>query len=1078
MAILPLLMLPELPAQEDSASDAVIDCQQALQFRKVANGEFPEDVLVQAIRLPAEGRVSGDEAQAVSRLFGQLGADKFEEREAATVELMEKHMAPSNLRALLKKTKDPEVAGRARKILAKWKEKDPSSDYNYKFKMWINCPSSIAKLKTFPDVNSQAQKNNKHQAMYDACRSLDLGDFPQADRTRAVVYWLDEMLAKNQSMSSLFFRQLKKDEWNDETLQSAIARALQNEGNAFYGNDFEELVFNVPEDIDLKEVRPLLPVAGKRKGAIAALLVKTGDRQALPAFIELLNQEWTSLSGIEKGKVQGGGHDMYFCPFPYFEIMKQPAFKKFAPEILKGIEGKFADDRIAIHDAYLKLVGFLADTDPGMELLVKLSMHKCPQTALAACLIIHARDGKDAVLENLLAAMEAASPQDVMNNHAEFADLIRRLRGKMMLGQEKSEYYRNFIREAASAAMGKVIAAAPDYSQKNALEFYIDELVPFGLVSPDRGKLIGMLAAYDKFEWWAYPETAVRFLVHDAMSKGDLKELTDQLVALASVPGATLGELSLFADFAMISGQLTALEKMKDGLKKLLAIHEDKKTCPSQIIKAAWMLDPDMLLNSPQTFEWGPNFLLLYRKDYDYVKIASKIDSQPNPWKGNFFRLSYGLEGGDLAALSENKEYEFFQVLSEMAWKNPPSEEIMRGKLVELSGKLMNAEYSWQTSEFLRNIPELIGKFKIRTGGADKVNPILLLADAEISFRNGDAAAYRDKVDRALKEPGLNMSEQLRNDIARHEMVLDLLSGVIGDDARKRSSSARRSEVFADMHKYVSILYENGFTELARELRRLARELDVYNKWDYSECCLCWAWNEAIAGNRDEAVGLVETALFNARSRQACDYAVMLHKWLKDDSVEFREFLKVLAMKNDFTGRGDYALALAKFAEKAADKDMKALSAFMAGRIEAALKKDVGGIWKIGAEAGGMHSGYCREFLSAVPEKEEKFIVSSSWYSRDSAHGEMTPFTNSFGICYKSDKSCLPVKSTEWIGPYGIMSSFEELQYFCDGSGWWISIREQAKAWVPGEWSVFIRYDDVVEYHQHSLLPYTRCTRK
>ncbi|HBC89414.1 MAG TPA: hypothetical protein DCZ94_20945 [Lentisphaeria bacterium] len=1064
-----------LSAEESADYNAIAKCQQALVTRKVANGEFPESILEKALTLPPEQFVSEDEEKLVKKLFDQLGADKFEDREAATKELIEKHNASGYLKLLLKQTREPESAGRAKKIIDAWKEKNPDDEFLLKLKMWMNCPGSITKLKMHSVIYTPAQKHNKHQLLYDAVKGMSLDDFPSDDRINAIIFWMNSCQTKSQSLNVSFFRQLKDEEWRNKELLEAVRKALEDENSSFNGLEFEDLLVNIPMGIDLKDWLPMLVSSTTRKGAIAALLVKTGNKEALPDFIELLNQEWSSATA-ENGKIRGGGHSLYYSPFYQFEIFKIPAYRKFAPEILKGINEKFADDRIAYHDAYLNVVRYFAATDAGIEMLESLSSHKSPQTAIGACLMLYGQNGKDETLEKLLAALNAASPQDIMSNYAELADLLRSLRGKMLISPEKAGFYGKLIRSAGEAFMKNVLDADKYSVQKDAFDFFIGELLPFGLVAPERRKVIDMLAACTKFEWWGYPESAVRFLVQDAAAKGDSDKLLEQLAASAGELGAKPGALVLLVDFAMISGQYRKLEPMKGKLTKLLEKTDEKEKFPPQVKKACWILFPEAFISSPQPFEWGPDYLLLNGKGIACDRLAEKLDGQGKDYKAQLFRLSYGLEDADLSKINEVKEYDLFIILSEMAWKNPPPEKVMRDKLLDLCEKMKEAEYGWQVREFLKNTPGLIRKFGIRIGEIRSDNPMLMLLEADMALQRGDIKAYRESVRKARESPELIPTDYMRNDIRARETVLELADGVISDELKRRMAAAGVSEPEGGRYRLVNILYENGFTEKARELRKIVPKPDVYYKWELSECCLSWAWNEAIAGNSTEALSLAETALMNARSKEMSDYALMMRRLLKENPAELGGFLKALAIRRDSSKKAEYADAVAKVAEKAVDKDLKALSAFMAARLALASGKreeDVRKLWQLGAEAVGLHSGYCRDAMDAVPGEKTKFTVSSSWYSRDTMPKEMTPFTNSFGLCYKADEPCLTVKSLMLIGPYGIASASEKLQYFCDGSGYWSSIRDQGKAFVPGEWSAIIKYQDGIEYHQRTLLPYT-----
>ncbi|HCE43367.1 MAG TPA: hypothetical protein DET40_07450 [Lentisphaeria bacterium] len=1073
---LPMLLLlfisTFLYAEDDPDFRAAAKCQQALLSRKVANGEFPESILEKALMLPPEPVASEKEEKNIKRLFERLGAGKYEDREAATVELAEKYNAPGSLRILLGRTRDPEVIGRARKIIKGWKDKSSDDGFSLKFKMWMNCPSCMAKLKMYPDIYALAQKNSRNQLMYGAVNGICLDDFPPNDRISAVVFWMDSFKDRTRDMRFPFFRQLKEEEWRNGKFFEALRNALGNEDSGFDGIVFEDLLWSIPEDIDLKSWLPMLASADKRKGAIAALLVKAGNREALPAFIDLLAEEWTTLNEKD-GRINGGGHSMFFSPFHQFEILEIPAYRRFAPEILKGIESKFSDDRITIHNVYFNAVKPFAGTEAGLKLLDKASTHKCPQTAITACLMLYRQNGKDEVLERLLNALNAAGPQDVMNNHSELAGVIRILRGRMLLEPGKSAFYRKFIQDAVSVSLKNILVARQDYLQSTALDFFCNELELFDLVALERQKIIETLAGREQFEWWAYPESAVRFLVDDSSRKGDMEELLEKLRERALAPDAKLGEEVLFAEFAMISGRLSSVGQMKDKLKKLLEKNGDKDKCPPQISKLAWIVYPEMLLESPQPFDWGPNYLLIRGANCDYGKIAAKIDKQGKGYKAQLFRLSYGLEGADLALFNEIKESDGFNALSEMAWKNPPAETAIRDKVNDLCVRMMDMENDWEIREFVKNMPGLASRFGIKMDELKTDNPIVLRIAVETAFRNCDRRGYEAALGKLMKNPEFYMTENIRVDIGWQKMILDFSEGLTDDrDVRMFS---RKNSLNSDVYKFVNILYENGFPEKARDLRRLIPVPEVYFWWDCSESCLSWAWNEAVSGNNEEAVMLSETALLNARSKGVSDYTIMMRRLLKGNSEEFREFLEVLALKKDFSKRTDYADAIAKFAGKAVDKDLKALSAFMAARLSLALGRtdgEVRKLWSIGAEAGGLLSVYCSDAMNSVPEGQKRFTVSSGWYSRDQMPEKMNPFTHGVGICYKADKPYLLVKESEWIGPYGIPVSKEKLQYFCDGTGWWNYIREQSRAWVPGEWSIIVRHHDGVEYYQRSLLPF------
>ncbi|GEM_PF-3334031 len=1071
-------------AEDDSNS--IAKCQQALVSRKVANGEFTEDVLEKALKLPYEQYIDKKEEADVKKLFERLGAEKYEDRESATKELMEKYNAPGYLRFLMEKNKDPEVSGRAKKIIAAWKEKDPGQDFRIRLKMWLNCPSCLAKLKTYREFQELAQKNSKNQLMYDAGRGISLDDFPKDERIAAVVFWMNSCLDRAQMINVSFFRQLKGEEWRNPELLESIRKTLENEGGSFNNREFEEMLWCIPEDTDLKGWLPMLTSNEQRKGAVAALLVKTGNKEALPEFIKLLNLEWTSMT-LEKGVVNGGGHSYYYCPFNRFELLEIPAFRKFAPEILKGIEKKFADDRIAIHNSYFNAIRPFVDTEAGMKLLEELASSKYPQTAITASLMLYRQTGKDEVLEKLMSALNAASPQDVINNWAELADLLRNLRGKMLMGQGNPDSLKKYLCEAGGLFMKNILSAPQNYQQKDAMEFIVDELAPFGFATIDREQIIKMLSNYTEFEWWSYPEEAVRFLVQDSKAKGDLKELLQKLEAAAAEPGAKIGTIALLADFSMISGDFSALEKMKDKMQRLMAIvrgmklqmdgeaEQEVKMCPPQLKKAAWILCPDIFIASAQTFDWGPDYILINEGTAGIAKLAEKLDGQGKPFKAQLFRLSYGLEGADLSKYDEIKEYDAFDTLSGMNWKNPPDKKKVLEKICALSSKLQFSDGYYEARQFVKHIPDLINRFGIDAGEAGNEDPVMLCMKSEMAFRHGDVDGYEKLINSLMKNPSFFMRDSMREDIERQMLIIDLSRGVMGDNVGKVLQRGKRDNRYIELNRFIGLLYENGFVEKARELRKIAPVPDVYWRFEYSNSCLAWAWSEAISGNKDEALLLVETAVLNARSKEMLDYALMIRRLFKEDPADLKGFLEALSLKKYFSRRKEFAAALAKFAESVTHKDLKSLSAFMAARLSLAFGGDgneARKLWKIGADAGGYHAQYCRDAMNAVGEKEEMFNVSTSWYTRKDYSKEMTPFTSSFGICYKGEKPYLKVDSSEWIGPYGIPFSIDKLQYFCNGSGWWQNIENQSRAWIPGEWSVIIKYGDGIEYHQRTLMPY------
>jgi len=1052
---------------------SIAECQQALLSGKVANGEFPEDVLERALGLPADMLVAGDEKE-IKRLFSLLGAGKHAEREAATMELMTRFNAAGTLRELIKETDDPEIKERAEQVLASWKEANPHKDFQVRYKMWINCPPCLAKLKYCREMYDKAQQAQKNQNFYDHARGLSLDDFPAEQRIKAVIVWMNLCAEKWGIATFSFFNQLTKEEWHDRELLESVKRALGNEDSSFCSMDLESLLWNIPEDVDLKGWLPMLDSAVKRKGAIAAVLVKTGNREAMPAFIDLLNTEWTSCSG-DSGKINGGGHSSFFSPFDRFEILNIPGYRKYSSDIIKGIEKKFLDGRIAFHNAYFNAVKPFADTDAARDLLARLSTNQYPQTAITASIMLYNQSGKTETLDALAKTLEKASPQDVVNNSWELTDLLRRIHGRIYIDPGKAEYYRKFICASGECFLGKVIAAAQDYSQKNVLDFFFEELGPSGLASVGRSNVVEMLAARTQFGQWEYPESAVRFIVEDGIKKGDLKDLLDQLGARAGRKEAGTGEVALFAAAVMMAGEPARLDSVKDKIQKVLETEKDGK-CPSAVREAAWVRFPQVLIDSPQPIEWGPNCLIIKGKSVDLEKIAAKVpSSEDKRHMSKLFRLSYDLKGASLGDYNEPKEYDTLWGFSEIAWKTPPSESDMKDKILDLCLKIKDEQYSWRWREVVENFPELARKFGISFGETGKGNPVLLSLVSEIAFRNRDRAAFDKAVAAMMNDPDSCVTEYIREPFRIRKIILELSEGRICGDLRKLLGARKKTDSCNEIYELIHILYEGGFVEKARELRKLVPEPDMYRRPDYSDCGIPWAWNEAIAGNFEEAIKLSEAALLNLSSPLMGDYSLMMRRLLKENSAEFREFLKVLAMKQDFSKRADYADALASFADKASDKDLKALAAFLGARLALALDRsesEVNRMWKLGADCGGFHSRYCKDAMNSVPEGMKEFIVTPSWYSRDKMPKEMTPFTHFFGICFKAEKPFVAVDSSEWIGPYGIPASRQVLQYFFDGSGYWHYIRDQAKAWVPGEWSIIVRYKDGVEYHQRTLLPY------
>jgi hypothetical protein len=236
-----------------------------------------------------------------------------------------------------------------------------------------------------------------------------------------------------------------------------------------------------------------------------------------------------------------------------------------------------------------------------------------------------------------------------------------------------------------------------------------------------------------------------------------------------------------------------------------------------------------------------------------------------------------------------------------------------------------------------------------------------------------------------------------------------------------------------------------------------------------------WAWNEAIAGHIDEAFRLTEMAVVEADSKELAGYASMLRRLLKENPDGFKEFLEILKTRRSPEQRANAAQAMAKLAGRVKDPDLKSLAAFLAARTLRALgsgKENENLLWRMGHEAGGLHAGYCKRFLAAMPEEKQEFHVSANWYQRTPMGPTLTPFTRNLGIYYKARENFLLLLHAEWLDPYGIPVNVEGRTPFHNGSGWWLYLKDQAKAWVPGEWSIILEHTKGIEYHQRTLLPF------
>jgi len=1070
-----LLLYSIAPVAKGSDDErSIVKCQKALLAGKVANGEFNEETLEKAIGLPAD-QLRGEQESEIKKLFLKLGAGKFEDRRAASRELMSNFNSPATLRALLKETDDPEIKERAEEVLTSWKVIKPNQDFLVRFKMWLNAPCCMAKMKFAREMYENASKAGKLQLYCDTVMAFGLDDFPADQRIKAVVSWMNLCIEKWGIASFSFFTQLKKEEWRDKELLDAVKKALVDQDSMFCSSDFESLLWNIPADIDLKGWLPMLDSAGKRKGALAALLVKTGVTEAMPAFVDVLNQEWSSCS-IDKGRINGGGHSGYFSPFNRFEILGIPEYRKYAAEILKGIENKFNDDRVAFHDSYLNAVRFFADTDAGRALLTTLSTNRHAQTAIAAILMLDSKTSNKESLQRLSGLLDKAQPDETMNNFWQLKSLLQKMCGKIHADPDGADEYRKFVRVVGERMIRNALASKPDYLQKDLLDFFMDELAPYDLVSVDRKTLVDALSERRQFGTWEYAESPIHFLVMDAKKKGDTREFLDELAARATAKDSRPGDVVLYAGAILWSGETNRLDGMEDKFREMLGIVEGNRCAPI-VREASWVRFPQMLIESKQPMEWSPNYLVVGSKFVAPAKMAAKLSLQHDkPYLSQLFGMSYDVQGASLHNFKEVEESNAIEAFSEMAWKNPPAKDALAEKIAGLCRELKSRQNAYRCCSFVDFIPGMTGRFGVGFSKVGKPDFVLQHLISEISFRNGDRKGFEEAVAKMTRDPEFSKTAYISTAISMRRIIVDLSGGRVNDDLKAMFADPKKKDASTEIYELVHILYEGGFPEKARELRRMLVEPDMFRLPDYAECCLPWAWNEMIAGNKDEALKLVEINLLNAGCcREQIGYAKMMMRLLKENSAEFREFLRILSMKQDFSKRTEYAEALSAFAGKAGDKDLKALSSFMAGRLMLVLGKGegpVGRLWKMGADSGGFHSGYCGDAINSVPERLMEFMVTSSWYSREKMPNEMTPFTYYFGVYFKGEKPYLAVDSSEWIGPYGIPVSRNVMQFFIDGSGYWYPMRGQARSWVPGEWSIIVKYKDGVEYHQRSLLPY------
>jgi hypothetical protein len=1060
---------PYLHAQVAPAE--VRECQEALLKRKVRNGEFTGKVLSEALRLPVDLRADVD-PQAVEQLLGKLGADSFDERSAATEKLMQDHFAPSKLSALLESTDNPEIRMRAQQVLDHWLKPDPKSQAEKKFLMWINLPTCLTKLETYATIyTSVCEHQLDHQRCYDVAAGLQLDDFPAAERPLVIATCLQRTEVQGQIPASHFVEQLSGDDWTDRRMLDPLRDRLGDNEAHFDSSLFEALLFGIPDRADPEGWRKILGSAETRKGAVAALLVKLGDKEALPDFLKLLNEEWREVN-ISNGRIGGGGHSLFYSPFTDYKLLRLPAYRKFSVQIIEGIRGKFDDERIAIHLAYLNAVRPFADTEAGLQLLTALSVHRCPQTALAASLMLFGQE-QEAALKPFMDALRRASGSDIANNWLEMVRVLRMLRAKIAMDPANAGQHKACLEEAMKPLLAQLPGEGMEYQRDGILDFLYAELLPFGLCRVERGPLIEMLSRCSNFARWNYPATAVKLIVEDALQKGDLEKLLAELRTRAAAPDATPGDEVLFASCILRSG---ALNLLSAPLTEKLWKHLSDPTCPPQIAKTAWIVSPQTAFERlhPDVFADVVSSLLLNPKGVDLIQVARKLEAGKDPWRGRLVRLSYGLEGGRLADF-DITQGDFTQPVESfcgMDWAAKPGQVEATRKFAEIRSILGGeSKHESKANSLIEGAPNLLHSLGVALSEEKDTDLLALQIMAEMAFRRGDRAAYDRLLRKAKDTASSGASYYRRSCLEKQAAILDAAQGKIEKTLTRMRSQATGS----DNCLLTSLLYEKGFAEEARRYRTGIPDTWRSHEWERSECSLVWAWNEALSGNIEEAIRLAETGMVDAHSKAISDYALMLRRLLKEHPGGLKEFMEILRTQRVFEKRAAAARAMAQLAGRVTDPDLKSLAAFLSARVlraSGAKKEDAEPLWRMGAEAGGLHARYCKCALDALPGEAQAFYITPNWYRRTPIGPTFTPFTEHLGLRYRAQAPYVLMLRAEWLDPYGIPANVDTRTPFHNGGGWWLYIKDQEKAWVPGEWSVIVEHSGGAEYHQSTLLPF------